>query len=158
MDTCESGEVDEETTQDYFTMANTRGIYARTTRGLKKKMTKNKPKVAQVIQYRPFIYNRNRYIFNNLTRRSGAVVFSSCRGGEFSYESNAIENGFFTEKIINALSDLSGTDKNRDYMISIAELQTRIESRVAEQTSDKQHPTIDRNNLHQQILLPGLHE
>jgi len=85
------GEIDDDVQTEYFTMADNRGIKSRaieTERSLKKKETTKKSK-------RNYLYEKDRYIYNDLVRRSGAIVFSSCKGGEFSYESDKIKNGFF---------------------------------------------------------------
>ena len=52
---------------------------------------------------RTYLADKDRYIYNDLVRRSGAIVFSSCRGDEVSYESAEYENGLFTEYILRAL-------------------------------------------------------
>jgi len=98
MDTCESGEIDDDIQAEYFTMADNRGIKSRaieTERALKKKDDSTKKTTK-----RTYLFEKDRYIYNNLVRRSGAIVFSSCKGGELSYESEAVGNGFFTNKII----------------------------------------------------------
>ena len=82
MDTCESGELDEESEKNYFYLSNVRGIKARSIRGIIKKASK---KTGQKV-IRKFLLERDRYIYNDLTRRSGAIIFSSSKGGEFSYE------------------------------------------------------------------------
>jgi hypothetical protein len=102
---------------------------------------------------RKYLYTKNRYIYNDLIRRSGAIVFSSSQGGEFSYESEAIQNGFFTEEIINSLTN-SMADNNGDGKISTEELRDYVSKIVPQKTSDAQHPTVDRDNIYQKFSFP----
>ncbi len=140
MDTCESGEVEEDVKKTYFAFAKSKRMKARTTRGLKivGREKSSAPK-------RKYLYDKNRYIYNDLFRRSGAIVFSSSKGGEFSYESDRIKNGYFTEEILKALKGKA--DKNRDGKISVRELREYVIKAVPNQTQNKQHPTVDRDNL-----------
>ena len=91
MDTCESGEIDDYIRDNYFAAAESRGFQPRTTRAIRVVS-----KYGNRDQSRSYLLNQDRYIYNELTRRTGAIVFSSSKGGEFSYESESIENGFFT--------------------------------------------------------------
>lgn len=146
MDTCESGEVEDEVQNNYNAMASSRGIRPRTTvelRGLK----------AKAATRRTYLYQKNRYIYNDLIRRSGAIVFSSSKGGEFSYEMDEIENGLFTEEIIQALST-NKADKNRDNRVSTDELRDYVSAAVAKKSGNLQHPTVDRDNIYQKFGFP----
>jgi WD40 repeat protein len=147
MDTCESGELEENKGNQLLAQAESRGIKARTTRSIH--LVRKKKKT------RSFLYNKDRYIYNDLRRRTGAIIFSSSRGGELSYESKKIENGFFSQEIINALNN-KRTDANRDRQISVSELQSTVSKNVASKTGQAQHPTIDRDNIYQKISFPLL--
>jgi len=85
MDTCESGEVEQAIQNTYYAMADSKGIRPRTTHKGVLFLEKKEEK-------RVYLYENDRYIYNDLLRRSGAIVFSSCKGGEFSYESDRIQN------------------------------------------------------------------
>ena len=147
MDTCESGEVDSETQNQYYAMAKSRNIKARTTRALQ--VVRRKAK----IDTRPYLYQKDRYIYNDLLRRSGAIVFSSSRGSEFSYESEKIKNGYFTEEIIKAINSRK-TDKNNDGIVSTDELRDYVSKEVPKYTNGMQHPTVDRDNIFQKFGFP----
>ncbi len=149
MDTCESGELDEETYDQYYTLADARGLKPRTFRKPIRARGQADRKV------RRYLYQKDRYIYNDLARRSGAIVFSSSRGGELSYESSNIKNGFFTKEVITALTT-AAADKNYDGFISVKELKDFVSDAVAKDTGDLQHPTIDRDNLYQDIEFPLL--
>ena len=149
MDTCESGELEEDTRTRFVPMAQTRGIRLRTTRGL--------GGIAAAGTKRPkprlWLHHRDRYIYNDLLRRSGAIVFSSCKGGEMSCESDKVQNGFFTEAIINALTS-PAADKDGDKVISTKELRQYVSKTVSEWTGGCQNPTVDRDNIHMEFGLP----
>jgi WD40 repeat protein len=146
MDTCGSGEADDDDVTQYIAMAKSKELKARAViRGMKIiTATGNELK-------RPYLLDNDRYINNDLVRRSGAIVFSSCKGGEFSYESDALKNGIFTKKIIEAL-----TEKNNmtDNVISINDLVNEVKKTVSDITSGKQNPTVDRDNIYIKFGLP----
>lgn len=146
MDTCESGEIEEEDESQIYTSADARSIKARTARGMKL--------VKSATGKRGYLYQKDRYIYNDINRRSGAIVFSSSKGGEFSFESETIENGFFTEEIMNALSTGSKADQDGNGIINTDELRAFVEKQVAMKTGDLQHPTVDRDNLILQFNFP----
>ncbi|MBN2533420.1 MAG: caspase family protein [Spirochaetales bacterium] len=144
IDTCESGEIEETIQNGYYAMADAKGIRARTTRKGVLAFQKNK---------RPYLNEKDRFIYNDLFRRSGAMVFSSCRGGEFSYETDQYENGLFTEEIINALAtDRADVDKNG--FVTIDELKSYVQRAVPELTNNMQHPTVDRDNIYMKFGFP----
>lgn len=148
LDTCESGELDETTYSRLYTTAYARGLKPRTYRKPLKKRGANMP------TGRSYLLEKNRFIHNDLSRRTGAVVFSSSRGGEISYESSAIRNGFFTKGVIEALTTMKA-DKNMNHRISLKELQIYVSNSVIDSTGGLQHPTIDRDNLYQEIEFPS---
>ena len=149
MDTCESGELEEDTRTSFVAMAQTRGIRLRTARGpggiAATAAHRRKP--------RPWLHERDRYIYNDLLRRSGAIVFSSCKGGEMSCESDKAQNGFFTEAIINALTS-PPADRDGDKVVSTKELRDYVSNAVSEWTGGCQHPTVDRDNIFMKFGLP----
>lgn len=148
MDTCESGERDESDAALALLGASSRGLGARAI-GVSKisqapKKTAKKPKKSNA---RPWLLERDRYIYQDLAKRTGAIVFSSSRGGEYSFESKKLENGLFTEALLQALSG-KAADQNKNGSISEEELQKYVNKEVATLSSDLQHPTVDRNNLY----------
>jgi len=147
MDTCEAGELDDETFNSYFSMATGRGIKPRTYRKPAKGRGDGEEK------RRGYLYRKNRFIYNNISRRSGAIVLSSSRADEISYESRLIKNGFFTRQLIKALTSKIA-DANNNNHIDSRELLNYVSTAVATDTNDLQHPTIDRDNLFQDIELP----
>ena len=82
-------------------------------------------------------------------------MFSSCMGGEFSYEKYDIENGFFTEALLKSLSS-KGPDKDNNAIIDTEELKNYVIRMVSQETGNLQHPTVDRDNLYLKFGFPLL--
>jgi uncharacterized caspase-like protein len=80
-------------------------------------------------------------------------VLSSSRGAELSYESDALQNGVFTEEVIKALSSPQA-DKDKDRTVSTEELSDYVTREVAQKTGGLQHPGVDRDNLENIFALP----
>jgi len=144
MDACESGEIDEEDQGQMIAAATGVGIASR---GFK---TATRDKVQVTSGKRTYLYQKDRYIFNDLVRRSGAIVFSSSKGGELSYERSDIENGLFTEYIMKALTTTEA-DKDINGIVSTDELRQYVSEQVAKASGDLQHPTVDRDNIYQKF-------
>ena len=124
-----------------------RGMQARTSKKLTQRLAETEG--AAVLRS----INRDRYIFYDLLRRTGAIVYSSSRGHEFSYEDPAIQNGWFTEKVLEALS--GAADRDQDGWVDTQELRRFVTPLVAEATHGRQHPSVDRDNVHQIVRLPA---
>ncbi len=136
MDTCESGEAEPSVDPSAQASADVRAMQPRTARGIKK-IGSGK---------RAFVLQKDRYVYNDLSRRSGAIVFSSSRGGELSYERAELQNGLFTSALLKALRT-GAADADGDGQVSTDELRSYVTRQVAEQSGDLQHPTVDRDNL-----------
>jgi WD40 repeat protein len=147
IDTCESGDIDEEKKSKYNTWANKRNIIPRSIRGI--------INISTTLPYnsRQYLFENDRYIYNDLVRRSGAIVFSSCKGWEYSYENDVIQNGYFTEALLNAFSTSQG-DRNSDGYLSLDELRYYVLNYVHSSTDGYQNPTVDRDNIYQYIIFP----
>ena len=70
-----------------------------------------------------------------------------------SCESDGVQNGFFTEAVINALTSRAA-DKDRDKMVSTQELRKYVSETVSKCTDGCQNPTVDRDNIHLDFGLP----
>jgi uncharacterized caspase-like protein len=149
MDACESGEIDDEDQGQMIASATGTGI---SSRGFKKSTSviASGAKQSNPIAKRSYLYQKDRYIYNDLVRRSGAIVFSSSKGGELSYERSDIENGLFTEYIIKALTT-TDADKDGNGIVSTDELREYVSAQVAKASGDLQHPTVDRDNIYQKF-------
>jgi WD40 repeat protein len=147
LDTCESGEMDESTRAELTAKSKDAGLAARTSTVFQQAHT-GQPK-------RVFLYERDRYIYNDLARRTGSIVFSASHAGEMSFESPKIQNGFFTHEILEALGSQQA-DTNRDGKISMDELEAFVSLTVAVKTGGLQRPTVDRDNINQRFSFPLL--
>jgi EF hand len=94
-----------------------------------------------------FLYERDRYIYNDLARRTGSIIFSASHAGEMSFESPKIQNGFFTHEILEALAS-SQADTNQDGKISMDELEAFVSLKVALMTGGLQRPAVERDNAY----------
>jgi WD40 repeat protein len=148
LDTCESGEMDDATRLELLAKVQGAGLAARTSPAFQQAHA-GQPK-------RVFLYDRDRYIYNDLARRTGSVIFSASHAGEMSFESPKIQNGFFTHEILEALGS-EQADLNRDGRISIDELEAFVSLKVALMTGGLQRPTVDRDNINQRFNFPLLH-
>lgn len=147
MDTCGSGEYSDEK----FTMyLDNNGV-----RSIKERSMKPVSRTGKAVQYetRYYLYEKDRFIYNDLKRRSGAIVFSSSKADEYSYEAAKIENGLFTEEIINAFKT-KNADENNDNNLSIDELKKYVTEAVIKLSNNLQHPTVDRDNIYQKFSFP----
>jgi WD40 repeat protein len=147
LDTCESGEMDESTRTELLAKMHDAGLAARTSTAFQQAHS-GQPR-------RVFLYERDRYIYNDLARRTGSIIFSASHAGEFSFESPKIQNGFFTHEIIEALGS-DQADLNRDGRISVDELEAFVSLKVALMTSGWQRPTVDRDNIAERFSFPLL--
>ena len=139
LDTCESGELDEE---EAITAPATNGGLR--SRGLVR--VQGPGGRVRSAAARRFLFDRERYIYNDLARRSGSIVLSSSRGSEVSYEGDEWQNGVFTHMLVRALSS-AAADADRSGSVTIDELRAYLSNEVPKLTDDRQHPTIDRDNL-----------
>lgn len=145
LDACESGELDEDKTMtSLFAEANKRGLK---TRGFKTVSTKTSSNPIKKV-----VVDKNRFIYNDLLRRSGAIVFSSSKGNEYSYEYADLENGLFTEFIMKAFTT-KNADIDNNGLLSIDELKKYVMKEVSVYSGKAQNPTVDRDNIYQKISI-----
>jgi WD40 repeat protein/uncharacterized caspase-like protein len=140
LDTCQSGERDSDEEVVRVSAGRSRGLVARGIRPIV--LDSGKP-----ASHRPrFLGSQDRFIFNDLSRRSGTIVFSASRGSELSYEDDRLQNGMFTYELVRALAS-SSADTDRDGFVSTDELRANVTQAVLTRTYGLQNPTVDRDNL-----------
>lgn len=148
LDTCQSGEVDESraapSASSKLRARALRGFVA--TSGITLEPT---PSAAA----RPFAIDRERFIYVDLARRSGAIVVTSSTGREFSLESPDYRNGAFTEELLRALRS-AVADEDGDGWVSTDELRAHVLDAVPALTGGLQHPAVDKDNIYQTFRLP----
>jgi uncharacterized caspase-like protein len=140
LDTCQSGERDTEEEVVRVSAGLTRGLVARGIRPL----VFNAP--GATTGHTRFIGNQDRYIFNDLSRRSGTIVFSASHGSELSYEDDRLQNGMFTYELVQAISGVQA-DSDKNGMVNTDELRAYVTQAVVKRTEGLQNPTVDRDNL-----------
>ncbi len=147
MDTCSSGE--------YFDEEITMFIDNNASRNIKERSIKPVSRTGNSNPYetRYYLFEKDRYIYNDLIRRSGAIVFSSSKADEYSYEDVKLENGLFTEEIINAFKN-NKADEDKDNHLSVDELKKYVTEAVIKLSNNLQHPTVDRDNIYQKFSFP----
>jgi uncharacterized caspase-like protein len=142
MDTCHSGEVDEEERALLASLpAVPQGtIKARVaqTRGLAKKSARPTLGVKGLSEVLGDM-------FADLRRGTGAVVISSAGGAEYALESSEWQNGVFTYAVLAGLR--ADADRNRDGRVRVSELRDHVIEQVGKLTSGKQRPTARRDAL-----------
>lgn len=148
INSCQSGEMDQSTRAELLAKMHDAGLAAHTN-----------PAVEQThgTQQAPaLLYEGGRYIYDDLARRTGSIVFSASHAGEMAFESSRIENGFFTHEILEALGS-EQADRNLDGRISVDELEAFVSLKVALMTGGVQRPTVDRDNIDERFSFPLLH-
>lgn len=150
MDTCESGELDLVFGEQSSSQGVAQGVKARAI----KRKTDHRSQ-ANAHTGRSYLLEKDRFVYADLLRRSGTIVFSSSRGAEFSFESTQIKNGFFTAEVKQAFEN-SKADTSKDGVISVSELRSFVGQEVPKKTGNKQHPTVDRDNLFAKFSFPAL--
>lgn len=142
MDACESGEIDEEDNySNIIADASNRGLQSRGFKQIESKQQNIRRKITN---------DKSRFIYSDLLRRTGAIVFSSSRGHEYSYEFDKLKNGLFTEFILEALKSFNA-DLNKDGYLSTDELRDYVIKQVSGFSGGAQNPTVDRDNIFQKF-------
>lgn len=84
--------------------------------------------------------------FADLRRGTGAAVISSSSGNEYSHEGPQWQNGVFTYALLQGITRYLA-DENEDRQIMVSELQAYVIDQVRELTQGGQNPTVRRQNL-----------
>jgi hypothetical protein len=145
IDTCESGELDPGEEKATVARAGGRGLRSRAL---------VRVKAAATPARRAYLRDRDRFIYHDSQLRSGAVVVSSSRGSEVSYELSAVANGVFTEELLRALTATAEADADGDGMLTLQELARFVGRAVPERTHNLQHPAVDRDNPDMTTVFP----
>jgi uncharacterized caspase-like protein len=144
MDTCHSGEVDEEAVRTPPPLPGGGG-------------SRGTEDVKVASDFRSFTYSgaiqspdRSQEIlsqlFADLRRGSGAAVISSASGVEFALESAQWQNGVFTFAVLQGVTS-GQADLDRDGTIRVSELRDYVVGEVHRLTRGAQTPTARRENL-----------
>lgn len=85
-------------------------------------------------------YSNNKDKRRNYNKKSKVMLFLSSRADELSWESTGMERSFFFEYLISGLR--GSADKNGDKKVTARELFNYVAPRVAQSTSNLQHPVM----------------
>ncbi len=146
MDTCHSGEVDEDAVRAPPPLP-----------GADKKEARSLGDVKVAADFRTFSYGGAvqspdhssevlAQLFADLRRGSGAAVISSASGAEFALESAQWQNGVFTYAVLQGLTS-GEADIDRDGTVRVSELRDYVVGEVHRLTRGAQTPTSRRENL-----------
>jgi WD40 repeat protein/uncharacterized caspase-like protein len=138
MDTCASGETDEEEVARQENTKRGKPVAVVASRGIKKQKTS----VTQSAESNLLI---SRELFANLRATSGASVIASSSGVEYSFESDKFSNGVFTHVLMDGLRSL-GTTRDGDGIIHVSDLRWHVSRGVQELTAGQQHPVARQQN------------
>jgi WD40 repeat protein/uncharacterized caspase-like protein len=152
MDSCESGEADVEAGAKAVKLAS--GVKARIIAPASRRGLAVAPKAVGKA-----LVERDRFIWNDLTRRSGAIVLSSCRADESSLESDKWKQGVFTSVILDAFAK-KDADSDKNGILSVDELRLYVTRQVPEKIKmidpkAQQHPVVDRDNIYADFGFPA---
>lgn len=136
MDTCHSGELEEESAT-LVADSTPAGVTRRATRGLRVVQDSSTEELSELLES----------LFTDLRRGTGAVVLTSSSGTEFSYEDERWANGVFSYALLEGLRE--GRAGEPGTPIRASDLMAYVASRVTELTGGLQTPTLRRGNLEQ---------
>lgn len=152
MDTCASGEMDAEPVL-LETARSSAVLQPRNSRALRRVPpldTSTAGVSGDAGLTRPAMLQRDRFLYADLLRRTGAVVISSSRGSELSFESPELANGLFTAGLLRALRSADSDN------LSVDRLLMEVVPFVWGKSDRQQTPVIDRDNPRADIRLPTL--
>ena len=138
MDTCHSGEVDEEEVEMTAQVETVEGdIQFRTAgAGVREKEGVGTVKASELAKE----------LFADMRDGAGVTVISSAGGAEYAMESGEWKNGLFTYCLLQGLKSRNA-DLDTDGKITISEMQWYIKDRVTKLSEGKQVPTYRTENI-----------
>jgi len=134
MDTCHSGEIEEEEVEENNTEEVEGDVMFRAVgNGFVQKDEISPSKMMKEL-------------FSDLRRGTGTTVISSAGGAEFAMESSSWKNGLFTYVLLFGLRNKTA-DLDKDGKIMLSELQIYVTDRVTQLSHGKQVPTSRIQNI-----------
>ncbi|UXX79720.1 caspase family protein [Reichenbachiella carrageenanivorans] len=139
MDTCHSGELDDEDVQTVTASAKkSGGVSFRSARGFVK-LKENSFGLQNTLEL-------SKSLFGDLRKGTGATVISAAGGTEFAAEGLNSANGLFTASFIEGITTRrADTDRNRSYTIS--EMRKWVGDQVTKKSKGNQVPTSREENV-----------
>jgi len=146
MDTCHSGELDEEEIEEAPEADVIEGDikFRSGLTGIRKKEGVGLDNSVNIVQE----------FFSDTRKGSGATVISSAGGAEYALESDKWSNGLFTYALLSGL-DHPEEVGNKDPYITVSEIRSHVYTIVAELSKGKQIPTAREENISQDYIIFG---
>ncbi len=137
MDTCHSGELDEEEVEfaEETNTTETDVTFRNVGRKLEQKTVGSMNNIQMMKE-----------LFVDLRKGTGATVIASSGGAEFSMESDEWKNGLFTYCLINGIRS-KAADLDRDGTIYLSEVKNYVQNEVFKLSAGRQSPTSRIENL-----------
>jgi WD40 repeat protein len=137
LDTCASGETDEEEVARKERSGGGKAVVA--SRGFIRKASGR-----SLASDTGLLISRE--LFSNVAETSGASIIASSSGVEYSFESDKLKNGVFTYALIEALRADDVNTNGGDDAHHVNDLRKHVGDRVEELTAFAQHPTARQRN------------
>ncbi|OIQ24725.1 MAG: hypothetical protein BM555_06970, partial [Crocinitomix sp. MedPE-SWsnd] len=146
MDTCHSGELDEEEIEEAPDADIIEGDikFRSGLTGVRKKEGVGLDNSINIVQE----------FFSDTRKGSGATVISSAGGAEYALESDRWKNGLFTYALLSGLDNPEEVG-NGDPFITVSEIRSHVYTIVADLSKGKQIPTAREENISQDYIIFG---
>lgn len=139
MDTCHSGELDDDDVASVAASAKKSGGVSFRSAGNLVKLKENSFGLQNTLEL-------SKSLFGDLKKGTGATVISAAGGTEFAAEGVNSENGLFTASFIEGITTRrADRDRNRSY--SISEMRAWVRQQVVKKSKGNQVPTSREENV-----------
>ena len=139
MDTCHSGELDNEDVEEANKEVSSAGAVAFRSTGKLIKLKENSFGLENTLEL-------SKALFGDMKKGTGATIVSAAGGTEFAAEGVNSENGLFTSSLIQGITTRRA-DLNRDRSYTVSELREYISEQVIRVSDGKQVPTSREENV-----------
>lgn len=139
MDTCHSGELDEEDVEEAEKSISSVGSVAFRSAGSSVKLKENSFGLDNTLEL-------SKTLFGDMRKGTGATVVSAAGGTEFAAEGVNSKNGLFTSCLIQGLQTRRA-DLNRDRDYTVSEIRQYVGEQVMLLSNGKQVPTSREENI-----------
>ncbi|MEP2025142.1 MAG: caspase family protein [Reichenbachiella sp.] len=139
MDTCHSGELDDEDVQTVTASSKKSGSVSFRSTGNIVKLKENSFGLQNTLEL-------SKSLFSDMRKGTGATVISAAGGTEFAAEGMNSENGLFTASFIEGITTRRA-DRDRDRSYSISEMREWVGEQVTKKSKGNQVPTSREENV-----------
>lgn len=139
MDTCHSGELDDNDVEEATAQTKAVGSVAFRSAGALVKLKENSFGLENTLEL-------SKALFGDMRKGTGATVISAAGGTEFAAEGVNSENGLFTASFIEGIKTRYA-DWNRDRSYTVSEMRTFVSNQVIKKSNGNQVPTSREENI-----------